>query len=162
MPISNLITALSCVVQNAARLDSEIIYNRDFDYDYFGFKVHAARRKQDFMLLYRSCACSVKLSHAIPEHLNESLGISADLRCPHMILVIVLCTLAFQSQHHLLHLLCTVVSAQQSRPTMLTQSAPMPAADAGEVIPAARQWQGGGTATAHAHARGSGHPQNQY
>jgi ribonucleoside-diphosphate reductase subunit M1 len=24
--------------QNAARLDSEIIYNRDFDYDYFGFK----------------------------------------------------------------------------------------------------------------------------
>lgn len=25
--------------QNAARLDSEIIYDRDFDYDYFGFKV---------------------------------------------------------------------------------------------------------------------------
>ena len=25
-------------VQNAARLDSEIIYDRDFDYDYFGFK----------------------------------------------------------------------------------------------------------------------------
>lgn len=25
--------------QNAERLDSEIIYNRDFDYDYFGFKV---------------------------------------------------------------------------------------------------------------------------
>jgi ribonucleoside-diphosphate reductase subunit M1 len=24
--------------QNAARLDSEIIYHRDFDYDYFGFK----------------------------------------------------------------------------------------------------------------------------
>lgn len=24
--------------QNAARLDSEIIYDRDFDYDYFGFK----------------------------------------------------------------------------------------------------------------------------
>jgi len=26
-------------VQNADRLDSEIIYDRDFDYDYFGFKV---------------------------------------------------------------------------------------------------------------------------
>ncbi|KAI5057519.1 hypothetical protein GOP47_0027534 [Adiantum capillus-veneris] len=26
------------VIQNAARLDSEIIYDRDFDYDYFGFK----------------------------------------------------------------------------------------------------------------------------
>jgi ribonucleotide reductase alpha subunit len=30
----------SCILfsQNAARLDSEIIYDRDFDYDYFGFK----------------------------------------------------------------------------------------------------------------------------
>lgn len=27
-----------CFNQNAARLDSEIIYDRDFDYDYFGFK----------------------------------------------------------------------------------------------------------------------------
>ncbi|KAJ0039479.1 hypothetical protein Pint_27045 [Pistacia integerrima] len=26
------------IMQNAARLDSEIIYDRDFDYDYFGFK----------------------------------------------------------------------------------------------------------------------------
>lgn len=26
-------------MQNADRLDSEIIYDRDFDYDYFGFKV---------------------------------------------------------------------------------------------------------------------------
>ncbi|MCO5572784.1 hypothetical protein L7F22_026543 [Adiantum nelumboides] len=26
------------LIQNAARLDSEIIYDRDFDYDYFGFK----------------------------------------------------------------------------------------------------------------------------
>jgi ribonucleoside-diphosphate reductase subunit M1 len=26
------------LLQNAARLDSEIIYDRDFDYDYFGFK----------------------------------------------------------------------------------------------------------------------------
>lgn len=25
-------------LQNASRLDSEIIYDRDFDYDYFGFK----------------------------------------------------------------------------------------------------------------------------
>lgn len=28
-------------LQNAAKLDSEIIYDRDFDYDYFGFKVCA-------------------------------------------------------------------------------------------------------------------------
>ncbi|KAK3159392.1 hypothetical protein QOZ80_2AG0149560 [Eleusine coracana subsp. coracana] len=28
----------SIVMKNAARLDSEIIYDRDFDYDYFGFK----------------------------------------------------------------------------------------------------------------------------
>jgi ribonucleoside-diphosphate reductase subunit M1 len=26
-------------MQNADRFDSEIIYDRDFDYDYFGFKV---------------------------------------------------------------------------------------------------------------------------
>lgn len=26
------------IIENAARLDSEIIYDRDFDYDYFGFK----------------------------------------------------------------------------------------------------------------------------
>lgn len=26
-------------LQNSERLDSEIIYDRDFDYDYFGFKV---------------------------------------------------------------------------------------------------------------------------
>lgn len=26
-------------LQNAERLDSEIVYDRDFDYDYFGFKV---------------------------------------------------------------------------------------------------------------------------
>lgn len=30
--------ALTCVAQNAERLDSEIRYDRDFDYDYFGFK----------------------------------------------------------------------------------------------------------------------------
>ena len=29
-------------VQNADRLDSEIIYDRDFDYDYFGFKVRGS------------------------------------------------------------------------------------------------------------------------
>ncbi|KAL3004097.1 hypothetical protein AAZX31_08G143400 [Glycine max] len=26
------------IIKNVARLDSEIIYDRDFDYDYFGFK----------------------------------------------------------------------------------------------------------------------------
>lgn len=29
----------AAVLQNAVKLDSEIIYDRDFDYDYFGFKV---------------------------------------------------------------------------------------------------------------------------
>ena len=32
-------------MQNAERLDSEIIYNRDFDYDYFGFKVRGGDGK---------------------------------------------------------------------------------------------------------------------
>lgn len=27
------------LLQHAQRLDSQIIYDRDFDYDYFGFKV---------------------------------------------------------------------------------------------------------------------------
>ena len=36
--LANLQNWLS--LQNAERLDSEIIYNRDFDYDYFGFKVN--------------------------------------------------------------------------------------------------------------------------
>jgi hypothetical protein len=27
--------------QNAERLDSSIIYDRDFDYDYFGFKARS-------------------------------------------------------------------------------------------------------------------------
>ncbi len=29
-------------MQNAEKLDSNIIYDRDFDYDYFGFKVSSA------------------------------------------------------------------------------------------------------------------------
>lgn len=33
-----LLTNCLFITQNAARLDSEIIYDRDFDYDYFGFK----------------------------------------------------------------------------------------------------------------------------
>ena len=36
MPV---VTELLLLIQNAQRLDSEIIYDRDFDYDYFGFKV---------------------------------------------------------------------------------------------------------------------------
>lgn len=32
------------MLQNAAKLDSEIIYDRDFDYDYFGFKVSRHRQ----------------------------------------------------------------------------------------------------------------------
>lgn len=27
------------IMEHAERLDSEIVYDRDFDYDYFGFKV---------------------------------------------------------------------------------------------------------------------------
>lgn len=34
-----LLSGVLGVAQNASRLDSEIIYDRDFDYDYFGFKV---------------------------------------------------------------------------------------------------------------------------
>lgn len=33
-----LILTFFSFLQNAAQLDSEIIYDRDFDYDYFGFK----------------------------------------------------------------------------------------------------------------------------
>ena len=36
-PIAAQLTA-PAALQNAERLDSEIIYNRDFEYDYFGFK----------------------------------------------------------------------------------------------------------------------------
>lgn len=32
----------SFLLQNGEKLDSVIIYDRDFDYDYFGFKVRAA------------------------------------------------------------------------------------------------------------------------
>jgi hypothetical protein len=42
-PMLNISSCCRCcpfdIVQNADRLDSEIIYDRDFDYDYFGFKV---------------------------------------------------------------------------------------------------------------------------
>ena len=31
-------------MQNAEKLDSNIIYDRDFDYDYFGFKVGLLRQ----------------------------------------------------------------------------------------------------------------------
>lgn len=31
-------SSLLVIFQNATRLDSEIIYDRDFEYDYFGFK----------------------------------------------------------------------------------------------------------------------------
>ena len=31
------------IVKNAERLDSVVIYDRDFDYDYFGFKVGLPR-----------------------------------------------------------------------------------------------------------------------
>lgn len=38
------------LAQNAERLDSEIVYDRDFDYDYFGFKVRLGR-------VARRCVC---------------------------------------------------------------------------------------------------------
>ena len=34
-----LVLTYSGALQNAERLDSEMIFSRDFDYDYFGFKV---------------------------------------------------------------------------------------------------------------------------
>ena len=42
MQIKNATDLLSWL-QNAEHLDSEIIYNRDFDYDYFGFKVRCRK-----------------------------------------------------------------------------------------------------------------------
>ena len=38
------------LLQNADRLDSEIIYDRDFDYDYFGFKVNTTNTAHDPMM----------------------------------------------------------------------------------------------------------------
>ena len=35
----SIFTEASTLLQHSQRLDSEIIYDRDFDYDYFGFKV---------------------------------------------------------------------------------------------------------------------------
>jgi hypothetical protein len=40
--------------QHAERLDSEIVYDRDFDYDYFGFKV----RKHEATVRALVAACS--------------------------------------------------------------------------------------------------------
>lgn len=42
----------TCCLQNADRLDSEIIYDRDFDYDYFGFKVGGS---SEGMMMLRHC-----------------------------------------------------------------------------------------------------------
>ena len=42
-------------LQNAELLDSAIIYDRDFDYDYFGFKVGTSRRslsQSSWLVLY--------------------------------------------------------------------------------------------------------------
>lgn len=42
-----LLLPLTCVrMQNSDRLDNEIRYDRDFDYDYFGFKVHPTSLNQ--------------------------------------------------------------------------------------------------------------------
>lgn len=34
----------NCIMENGPMLDSAIVYDRDFDYDYFGFKVRFEER----------------------------------------------------------------------------------------------------------------------
>jgi len=41
-------------MQNAEKLDSNIIYDRDFDYDYFGFKVTPAFLQRQLSVPYCS------------------------------------------------------------------------------------------------------------
>ncbi len=53
----------SRLVQNADRLDSEIIYDRDFDYDYFGFKVTLSPTEQ-------KCAQARRLYEILDSHLD--------------------------------------------------------------------------------------------
>lgn len=42
-------------VQDADRLDSGIIYDRDFDYDYFGFKVRSSAQSGSAPHSRRAC-----------------------------------------------------------------------------------------------------------
>jgi hypothetical protein len=77
---NKLIGALAAAVllQNADRLDSEIIYDRDFDYDYFGFKVS--------LLLCDACMFKL-LQHVQSSWLHDYLGThaferSAKHKCP--------------------------------------------------------------------------------
>ena len=56
-----MILISSRLVQNADRLDSEIIYDRDFDYDYFGFKV-------TLFLTEQECAQARRLYETLDSH----------------------------------------------------------------------------------------------
>lgn len=47
---------------NAERLDSEIVYDRDFDYDYFGFKVQGRPAAPPLALICYTSASAVLLS----------------------------------------------------------------------------------------------------
>ena len=60
------------LLQNAERLDSEIIYNRDFDYDYFGFKV-----RFNLKTAWQSTPCR----WAVHCGLHSDAFISTHLRC---------------------------------------------------------------------------------
>ena len=55
------------VMENSEKLDSSIIYDRDFDYDYFGFKV-------TFSLDSRACYCSKQGPRPSPDDpMSESV-----------------------------------------------------------------------------------------
>lgn len=47
------------LLQHAQRLDSQIIYDRDFDYDYFGFKVRHAVAARFTRRIHISASLSV-------------------------------------------------------------------------------------------------------
>ena len=61
------------LAQNAERLDSEIIYNRDFDYDYFGFKVCGLR-----MLVRHQMQRSSKHPGSRLPQCSLTAGVSSD------------------------------------------------------------------------------------
>lgn len=76
-------------LQNAEKLDSHIIYDRDFDYDYFGFKVSlssvASSRPQIKGCTYylhistAADAQSVEVSTAL--HAQPGLSVKCVIRC---------------------------------------------------------------------------------
>lgn len=73
-------------LQNAERLDSEIVYDRDFDYDYFGFKVggvggcSALNRMARCSVLFCCAGKRAQRTRMAGQHLN---GCTAGILLPH-------------------------------------------------------------------------------